>query len=169
MLKVDLSHLASAARLEIDTRVPASDPLWEGTAPNLVDGLHVRAEVRRSGDDVLVRGTVAGSVDLACRRCLRPVRAEFVEPVTILYRPATDEVAGQGEVYVLPERGRELDLGPAIREHALLAAPQYVLCRASCAGLCPQCGTDLNGVGCDCRTNETDERWAALRRLRPEG
>lgn len=169
MPKVDLSQLSAGARLRIDTRVPASDPLWGDGGPALTDGLEVHLEARRSGEDVLVRGTIGGAVDLACRRCLVALRVEFEEPVSLLYRPAGEGGMDEDETYVLPERGLELDLGPALREHALLAVPEFEVCREACAGLCPKCGADLNQARCGCETEETDERWAALRRLRPDG
>ena len=169
MLKVDLSPLAAGARLRIDTRVPSTDPLWEGAGPDLMDGLAVHLEARQSGEDVLVRGTLGGEVGMVCRRCLDPVRVRFDEPVTLLYRPGADPGAGREEIYTFGERAREIDLGPAIREHALLAVPEYGLCREDCAGLCPHCGANLNQARCDCAAEEMDERWAALRRYRQDG
>lgn len=167
MLKVDLSQLERGARLRIDTRVVTSDPLWEGAAPALVEGLDVHLEARRSGEDVLVRGTLGGRLEGACRRCLMPARAEFEEPLELLYRRGSG-AAGEDETYRLSERAREIDLGPAIREHALLAIPEYVLCREDCAGMCPTCGADLNQGACGCTAEEMDERWAPLRGLRRE-
>ena len=169
MLKVDLGQLQSGARLRIDARVPASDPLWAGAGPDLVEGLGVHLEARRVGGDVVVRGRIGGLVDMACRRCLAPVRTAFDEPVTLLYKSnLTGEGPGDEEAYPLPERARQIDLGPAIREHALLAVPEFVLCREDCAGLCARCGAELSRGACGCEVEETDERWATLKRLRPE-
>ena len=47
----------------------------------------------------------------------------------------------------------------------VLAMPLKVLCREDCAGLCPQCGTDLNVEACACAAREPDERWAKLQDL----
>lgn len=168
MLKVDLGQLQGGARLRIDARVPNGDPLLNGSGLDLEDGVQVALEAQRAGDDIVVRGEIEGANVVACRRCLAPVRAEFRAPVTLVFRPAP----GGGdldEVYPLPERARELDLGPAIREHVLLAVPEFVQCREDCAGLCPRCGADLNQGPCSCTVEEIDERWAALKRLRPEG
>jgi len=144
------------------------DALGPG-GPHLADGLDVRLEARRSGDDIVVRGEIAGVVEAACRRCLAPARTRFTEPVTLVYRAADGQAVGDDEVYELPARAQAIDLTPAIRELAILAAPGYVLCREDCAGLCPRCGADRNGTQCDCVVEEVDERWAALRRLRPDG
>jgi uncharacterized protein len=58
-----------------------------------------------------------------------------------------------------------LDLAEAIREYALLEMPMQVFCREDCKGLCPTCGADLNEGPCDCRNDEGDERFAALKSL----
>jgi uncharacterized protein len=86
------------------------------------------------------------------------------EPVTLLYRPGISmAVAEADETYPIGERDRELDLAPALREHVTLALAQYPLCSEACKGLCPQCGTNWNQRSCSCKTEERDERWAALR------
>ena len=91
------------------------------------------------------------------------------EELTFLYRSGVRGVEAEAEeVYGLPERGLELDLGPAVREHVLLAVPQFVICDEACRGFCPRCGTNLNEASCDCVVEEEDPRWAALRRLRSE-
>jgi uncharacterized protein len=169
MLKVDLGQLQGGTRFRIDARVPASDPLWAGAGPDLADGLHVHVEAQNVSGAVVVRGRIGGTIDLPCRRCLAPVRATFDEPVTLLFRSGAEgERADLEDVYPIPERASAIDLGPAIREHTLLAVPEFALCRDDCAGLCPRCGTDLNLGSCHCTTEEIDVRWAELRRLRPE-
>ena len=49
-----------------------------------------------------------------------------------------------------------------------LAIPMKPLCRESCLGLCPQCGTNRNGEGCSCQTAVSDGRWGALAGIRAE-
>jgi uncharacterized protein len=170
MLKVDLGRLKSGARQRIDEEVPAADPLWSGSGLNLAGPVSVRLEAENAAGDILVRGYVSGVVELPCRRCLVPGRAGFEEPITLRYRslPAGAVAVDDDEAYAVPERAREVELGPAIREHVLLAAPEYRLCREDCRGLCPHCGTDLNLGTCTCGPDRIDERWAALRSLRPD-
>jgi uncharacterized protein len=169
MLKVDLGQLQGGARLRIDARVPASDPLWAGDGPDLVEGLDVHLEAQKVGGDVVVQGRIGGIIELPCRRCLTPAQAAFDEPVMLLYRSGPEgEKADSEDAYPIAERAGAIDLGPAIRENTLLAVPKFALCREECAGLCPHCGTDLNQGSCDCTTEEIDARWAELRRLRLE-
>ena len=42
-------------------------------------------------------------------------------------------------------RDDQIDVNEVLREQFYLALPMKPLCRDDCAGLCPQCGTNLNG------------------------
>lgn len=169
MLKVDLGHLARQHRVRIDVEVPVDDPLWEPLPFRFAEPVVLCLDVQQAGADVVVRGTVEGVADLSCRRCLSPVRHEIAEDLTFLYRTGIDAAEAEAEeVYALPERGGDLDLRAAVREHVLLAVPEFVECEEGCRGFCPQCGVNLNDTSCGCRTEEEDPRWAALRRLRTE-
>jgi uncharacterized protein len=46
--------------------------------------------------------------------------------------------------------------------------PMGILCRPDCAGLCPQCGQNLNEGTCDCAKDDIDPRFEVLRRLGDE-
>lgn len=164
MLGIDLARLAKTGSVEVDTRVPADVPLWAGTDVTLAGPVRVRLVAEAAGQDVVVRGRLQGAVAMGCRRCLAPVEERLDEAVTFLYRDEAD-AAGE-EWYALPERGHELDLSEAVREHLVLAVPRYVTCSPSCRGLCPRCGANLNEGSCDCGVEEEDERWAPLRRLK---
>lgn len=169
MLKVDLGTLARQHRIRVDVDVAADDPLWESVAWPFDGPVAVRLDVQQAGQDVLVRGTVRATVALSCRRCLDPVRQPVDEDLTLLFKDGmTAEEAEAAEVYALPARGQELDLGPAVREHVLLAVPVFVNCDDACRGFCARCGTNLNEGSCDCVHEEPDPRWAALRRARME-
>jgi uncharacterized protein len=115
---------------------------------------------------VLVRGTLRGAVRLDCRRCLQPVEYPVDEHVDLLFAPPAEgeDDADDGEVYPLP-RGDELDLTDAVREHVVLAAPEFALCREECRGLCPTCGTDLNQGACDCVPEAAPTAWDALKNV----
>lgn len=168
MLKADLSLLQRQGRLEIDTRIEPGDPLWAGTGIAPRGPFEVQLEAQQASSDVVVRGSIRGEVDMACRRCLVPVVLPAEIEVTWLFRAGISEAEAQAEeVFALPERARELDLVPAVREQLMLSVPEFALCEESCRGLCPHCGANRNEVGCGCDTPVVDERWAALRR-RPE-
>lgn len=169
MLTVDLGRLQRSVKLEIEGQLDPDDPALADLNLRLAEPLQVRLEAHQAGPDVLVRGRMRGELELECARCLKSVRHTLDEEVTFLYVEGVDETAAEDqEVYPLPETGWTLDLGPALREHLVLAAPAHVLCREDCRGLCPTCGTDRNEAPCECEASDVDDRWAALRRLGSE-
>jgi uncharacterized protein len=169
MLKVDLGLLSRQHRVEVDEEIGPEDEVWNGTGLQFDGPVVLRLDVQQAGSDVVARGRVGGTAVLSCRRCTRTVLHELDEELTFLFRSgATPVEAEEEEVYALPERARELDLGGPLRESLLLSVPQYVLCEDACRGFCPRCGTNLNDASCDCTDEEDDPRWTALRRLRSE-
>jgi len=61
-----------------------------------------------------------------------------------------------------------LDVSAWARDAVALALPDKILCRADCAGLCPECGKNLNDEPHEHTEESSDPRWAALEALRKE-
>jgi len=62
-----------------------------------------------------------------------------------------------------------LDVGAWARDALALALPAAVLCQPDCAGLCPDCGENLNTAGPEHHHDSgPDPRWAKLSELRFE-
>jgi uncharacterized protein len=167
MLKVDLGQLARKKRFLLDASVPAENALFDGAVFELREPLDVQLEVQAAGPDILVRGTLSGEAELACRRCLTAVTASIEESVAWLFREGiTEAEAEDAEIYPLPPNPHELDLSHAIREQLVLAVPEFAICREACKGLCPSCGANLNDTTCSCEPVSADHRWAALLQLK---
>lgn len=171
MPKLDLTRLDREGRLRIEAAIPSDDPLWEGTELTFGGGLHVEAEASVAGSgEVVVRGSLEGTLDRACRRCLDPVEEELDRELTLVWAPR-DELAPEGaggDTRPLERSMSEIDLGPALREELVLTTDPYVVCDPGCRGLCPRCGTNQNVDECDCTLEEPDPRWDALRALKNE-
>lgn len=166
MLKVDLAELARKKRYQIDGSLPADLAPVAGAGFHLVTPLAMHLEVHEAEDDVIVTGRVEGEAEVACRRCLAPVRVPIDQDVTLLFRAGVSQVEAEAEeIYPLPERGNVLDLTGPLREHLLLAVPDFLECREECRGLCPHCGVNLNETTCSCERSQGDDRWAALKQL----
>ena len=71
--------------------------------------------------------------------------------------PSTEFTVGEDGV---------LDLTPLVREEIIVSTPIAPLCKPDCAGLCPQCGQNLNLGTCNCELDDIDPRFAALLQLR---
>lgn len=170
MLLLDLARLDREGPLWVEGEIPPDDPLWEGTGIRLKEPLRValRASEAPSGE-VVVRGTVEGTMAHECRRCLDPVDIPFREEVTFVFaEPDLLDGDEDGEIRPLVPGVRDLDLAGPIREDVVLAAPTWTVCDPECKGLCPLCGANLNETTCDCGEAEPDPRWDALRTLKDE-
>jgi uncharacterized protein len=166
MLQVDLVELARKKRVQIDESVPPEHPVLRGAGFKAVGPLDMHLQVQEAVHDVVVLGRIEGEAEVPCRRCLVPVRTPIDQELTLLFRTGVSQVDAEAEeIYSLPERGNELDLTAAIREHLLLAVPEFVECQDACKGLCPHCGVNLNETTCSCERTEADSRWDALRKL----
>lgn len=125
----------------------------------------------RTVSGVLADVEARGTVTTQCTRCLMPAtlsievrfRDEFhskIEVNTGMALPTPDE-----EDPFFIDESHLLDLEEAIREYALLELPMQTLCKPDCKGLCPNCGADLNAGDCGCPSEETDDRFSALKAL----
>ncbi len=137
------------------------------------NGRKVQGEVSllRTHRGILVKGVLHTEVELICSRCL----SLFSYPVTLNigeeYIPTIDVVSGAplpspeelGSFII--DGHHVIDLTEAIRQYTLLAIPMKMLCREDCAGLCQNCGHNLNQGPCDCSSQRADPRWSELSKL----
>jgi uncharacterized protein len=169
MLHIDLRDLEREPR-SWTARLPAEEGPWADAGVEFAEPPMAELRARVTGSrGVRVTGRLRASVELACRRCLKPLRRAVELDLELLYDRSVREQDSEGQVYPLEGSSDTLDLTPALREQLLLALPRYPLCREDCAGLCPRCGTDLNEGSCDCVLTEPDPRWDALRKLKQGG
>lgn len=164
MLRVEMRALAQGP---VETRgsIAAGDPLFEGLDFELGEQVRVRGKLADAGPGRYYwRAKLSTSVGTACCRCLQSVSVELAATVEVLF--TDDQTTDDPSAYVIPTRATFLDLREAIREELILAAPEYVLCRDDCRGLCAGCGIDLNNGECKCVPEPDDPRWLALEALR---
>ena len=117
---------------------------------------------RMTGGGHALRLRFTAALEGPCMRCLR----DAVPAVAVDAREV--EQAGGGDELSSPYvDGDQLDLAGWARDAFALALPQQVLCRESCAGLCPVCGEDLNEAGPEHgHERAPDPRWAKLSELK---
>ena len=98
-------------------------------------------------DSINVTGYLQANLSALCMRCLNP--ADFAVNVAVsevFARAASDE-------HYLIE-GHEINLDKAVLDNLVLNMPMHILCKESCKGLCPHCGTDLNNKTCNCNIEQ---------------
>jgi uncharacterized protein len=98
-----------------------------------------------------------------CMRCLEPAA-----PSIAVDAREVDQAGGGDELRSPYVHGQELDVAAWARDAYALALPAQLLCREDCAGLCPECGANLNEDPSHAHERAPDPRWAKLRELRLE-
>jgi uncharacterized protein len=94
-----------------------------------------------------------------CMRCLGPAA-----PVIEVDTREVDQPGGGPELESPYVSGEVLDLAAWARDAFVLAAPDQILCREECLGLCPECAVNLNEAGPEHHHDPPpDPRWAKLR------
>lgn len=163
---IDLDALAlrsgQADSLELDLR--PQEPMLSGERLRLGDPVvHVRVDVSRTTSGYALRLRFATAVEGTCARCLGAARL----PLDIDAREV-DQTSERDEDLLSPYVHEGLlDVGSWARDALRLALPEQLHCREDCAGLCEECGLDLNTVEPGTHTHERppDPRFAKLREL----
>jgi uncharacterized protein len=120
---------------------------------------------RTTGSGWALRLRFEVGVDGPCMRCL-----EAAEPrLEVEAREVEQPGAGDDELsspYVDDEG--ELDIAAWARDALALTLPAQITCRPECAGLCAQCGANLNDDPEHAHEAAPDQRWAKLSEIRFE-
>jgi DUF177 domain-containing protein len=97
-----------------------------------------------------------------CYRCLGDAVLEV--PIAVReYQDTSPEDEQMTTPYLHDDR---LEVSDWARDAVALALPDKILCRPDCAGLCPECGKNLNEEPHVHEEERGDPRWAALEALR---
>ena len=117
---------------------------------------------RTTGNGWALRLRFEAGLQGPCMRCLEPAGLRFdVDSREVSVPGGSDELQSP---YVGAED--ELDLEAWARDALALVLPAQLTCRPDCAGLCPQCGANLNEDPDHRHESGPDQRWAKLSELK---
>lgn len=141
---------------EVDTELLDFPSVLTYTAPITAEG-----EVRNTAGILELTGNLHASMHCVCDRCGTefdrvkhlPLRA------TVTAHPEADD-----DPEIFPLEGDMLDLDEVLTTLFVLDMEAKCLCREDCAGLCEQCGANLNEGPCACE-KPRDPRMAVLEQL----
>ena len=146
----------------------AADPGLEFADARITGGVHLS----KHGHDLLVRGSLAGPMELACGRCLESFAAPAAIDFDLLLVPgppsaaAADEELSPTDLDLDYYTGEIVDLERLVREQIILMMPLKPLCDETCKGLCPHCGANLKRETCVCKTGNVNSPFALLAKLK---
>ena len=144
--------------LEFQCRVPWRDLQFVHQDAQLqhdVD-LEVRVTLLET-QTVRVQGGCQTVMDFMCSRCLQVFTKPQSLKFDLYYMPHATIGSDAEEIELKYEDlelgfydGLHLDTDLILTEQLVFAVPMKPLCAASCMGLCPQCGANLNLGACGC-------------------
>ena len=140
--------IGSVRALDVDVELTVD----EGMRPVTIKGA---LSLMRTDGGILVQGILTAVIGCTCVRCLTIFDYGFELEMEEEYVPVREASARTGKIVLeaeglLIDSQNLLDLEPALREYVVLNAPLKPLCKPACAGLCIQCGADLNRARCMC-------------------
>lgn len=147
----------------------------EDEAAEISGIIEVSGTARQSSQIARVEGEIKTDLAVACSRCLQPVTVKFENPFSVEFvtlenyqSSSAEHELHDADFALSVYDGAQINLGEIVREQILLELPTHQLCAENCQGLCEKCGKNKNTAACDCETEETDPRWAALQQLKTQ-
>ena len=131
-------------------------------------GISYQIELSNIGEGVLLRGRARGIGSTECARCLEEASFDVegdVEGFFILNPSEQEKEQSDDEFTAVPKDGI-IDLKPPVVAALIYEMPLVLLCKQDCAGLCQNCGADLNVETCNCTwAPDSDHPFAKLKDL----
>ncbi len=158
-------EIGSSRKYKIDETLD----IVEDKRDNAVSG---EISLLRTQRGILVRAELHTELEFTCSRCLSAFRypldisfeEEYIQTIDV-NSGLPLETSGEPGSFAIDEH-HIIDLREAVRQYALLLIPMKPLCREDCAGLCPECGRNLNQGPWGCPVRTVDPRWSKLMNLR---
>ena len=163
--------------LEIEGKIDPSDVGLDIAGHELIEALTFSGRVARTGDDVIVKGRLTGTMLSQCGRCLGDFKAAVDAAVDVVFTPRIesrdeqgeqewgDEIVGPSPGFAYYD-GRDIALNEEIRDLLLVDLPIRQVCSEDCKGLCHVCGVDLNEALCRCDTSGESSPFGKLKELK---
>jgi DUF177 domain-containing protein len=116
---------------------------------------------RMTHDGYSLRLRFSAALSGPCMRCL-----EAATPSVDVDAREIDQAGGGEELSSPYVQDGVLDLAQWARDAYALTLPNQVVCREDCAGLCPECGANLNEDPDHRHESGPDPRWSKLSELK---
>lgn len=132
-----------------------------------IQPVHTDLIIKKSGEEILMKGKVVTRLNLICSRCLVPYEFPIDSKFDLVYFPEELEDAKEqldsDEIRRLFYSRSKIDVTEIILEQLNLAFPVKPLCSVDCQGICPVCGKIIRDNGCACVREPSDPRLEKLK------
>lgn len=148
-------------RDELEVELPAFEFGGQRYVP-VPEKVQAELEITRANTGTVARLALTARLHGPCYRCL----GDAVLELPIRAREYQADAPDDEQMTTPYLAGDNLDVSQWARDAVALALPDQILCRPDCAGLCPECGKNLNDEPHVHEGAHGDPRWAALETLR---
>ena len=156
--------LSSGEGRRLDLFVPVDAFQFGGQRYELRQGeVDARLDVSHTVSGYAFRLRFGAELEGPCVRCL-----ETADQTVEVDAREIDQPGGGDELSSPYVTEGELDISAWARDALALAMPAQITCRPDCAGLCAQCGANLNDDPGHAHAAEPDKRWAKLAEIKFE-
>jgi uncharacterized protein len=151
-------------RDELEVELPAFEFGGQRYVP-VPEAVPAEFEITRANTGTVFSLAFTARLHGPCYRCL----GDAVLDLPIRAREYQASSADDEEMTTPYLENDNLDVSGWARDAIALALPDKILCAPDCAGLCPECGKNLNEEPHVHEEATVDPRWAALEALREQG
>jgi uncharacterized protein len=138
----------------------------------LIRPLNVDLEIQKRPDHIHIQGTLQGTLQVACHRCLTTFPWSLKEQIEVFLveeeklEPSEEIELEATELEYEFFDGAIIEIDQLVIEQIFLTLPVKILCSESCRGLCPRCGVNLNEEPCRCEKHAGFTPFSALGAVR---
>jgi len=160
-MKIDITDIAGreGAYKEVSMDINPMNLEHEILGIVLTNNIHVNCKLTYMNGYILIGGSVNGTYETSCSRCLKDINGTYNIDVNEKFTLEGEQLDDESYIY----KGHFIDLTSPLIDNILLNFPTTMVCKKDCKGLCPICGTDLNISECSCEKNETNIRMEKLK------
>ena len=133
-MKIDLRGLPEGELISIIEQEDPDSLELNTSGIKIVSPLEIKADIRRIQDVIDIKLNLKSQAAIQCSRCLEEISFAVERSFRLDY-----SISGKEKI---------LDISDDIRQEIILGYPLKPLCKASCRGLCPRCGKNLNDGDC---------------------
>ncbi len=137
--------------------------------PGLKGDIHWQLSAQRQGKAFHLHGAWQACLGRECSRCNAAfdwhLDGQTEREFQFMARHGAEANDDDEQRCEYIEHPGELNLIDVLREDVWLAWKADVVCSASCQGLCQGCGVNLNVDDCQCKQDDSNNPFAALRGL----
>lgn len=162
LISVSELFLQENSEKKFSTDVDLSNASFSPQLVRFEKPVQVSGSIKNAGGVLILFADVAGAYRSVCDRC----GTEISKRITFSFEEhfvKTQNAVLDGEALLLEEQ--EIDLVPILADQVFSHLPMKHLCTPDCKGLCPSCGKNLNDGPCDCKADDFNPQFEALKHL----